>query len=160
MSLSKESTKWLEGLVVLGSGITAGFTFYITHIEIPSREKDTGAYCLANYQHVFPLAANFMKPFGVLLSSVTGTVLYQTKKPMWWIPLLTIGSLGPFTKIFIVDTNEQLMSMKPMNVRTPDEDAKAKELVQKWGKLHNIRTYLTLVGFSTAVVAAMDLITF
>jgi hypothetical protein len=49
------------------------------------------------------------------------------------------------------------MDMKPGFLYTPDDDAKAKELVEKWGKLHTVRTGMCLIGFASAIVAAMDL---
>jgi len=49
------------------------------------------------------------------------------------------------------------MSLKPMDLRTPDKDEKTKKLVTKWGKLHNIRTGLSLFGFAGAIAAALDL---
>mmetsp|Transcript_11808 Transcript_11808/g.14723 ORF Transcript_11808/g.14723 Transcript_11808/m.14723 type:complete len:160 (-) Transcript_11808:205-684(-) len=158
MATSKEYGKFLEAAALFGTGIAAGFTFYITKIEIPSRKNDTGAYNLAHYQHVFPPSAAFMKPFGQVLSTLIGGVVYATRKPLWCIPFACIGALGPFTAYFIADTNKTLMGMKTLELRTPDQDEKAKELVTKWGKLHNIRTCMSLVGFAAAVVASLDLV--
>ena len=154
---TKEAGRWLEALSLFGTGIAAGFTYYITKIEIPSRKDDTGAYNLTHYQHVFPSSAVFMKPFGVVLNGLMGGAIYTTRKGLWWIPFVCVGALGPFTVFAIVDTNNTLMGMKPTDLKTPEQDAKAKELVTKWGQLHNIRTGFSLVGFAAAIVAALDL---
>jgi hypothetical protein len=157
MSNMKEAGRWLEAASLFGTGLAAGFTFYITNIEIPSRKDDTGAYSLAHYRHVFPPSAAFMKPFGMVLNALIGGVIYTTRKPLWWVPFLCIGALGPFTVLAVSETNDTLMGMKPMDLRTPDADEEAKALVTKWGKLHHVRTGLSLVGFAAAIVAALDL---
>ena len=152
----KDSGKLLEASALFGTGIVAGFTFYITHIEIPSRRPATGAYSLAHYQHVFPPSAAFMKPFGMFLNALIGSVLYTTRKPLWGIPFICIGAIGPFTVLAISETNDELMSLKPSECRRPEDDEEAKDLVTKWGKLHNVRTGLSMVGFAVAIVAALD----
>jgi hypothetical protein len=152
----KDSGKILEAAALLGTGVVAGFTFYISKIEIPSRSNDTGAYSLAHYQHVFPPSAAFMKPFGMFLNALIGGVLYTTRKPLWGIPFVCLGALGPFTVLAMAETNTTLMGKKPQKCQTPDDDKEAKDLVTKWGKLHNVRTGLSLVGFAVAIAAAME----
>mmetsp|Transcript_27307 Transcript_27307/g.31170 ORF Transcript_27307/g.31170 Transcript_27307/m.31170 type:complete len:165 (-) Transcript_27307:64-558(-) len=161
--ITTKGQQWLEAAAVFGTGLVAGFTFYISKIEIPSRANDTGAYNLANYQRVFPPSAAFMKPCGLLLTGLLGGVVYNTMAKtrskklllLWSIPLICIGSLGPFTSLVISDTNEKLMKMKPMELRTPDDDAKAKYLVSKWGKLHHVRTGLSFIAFATTIIASL-----
>ena len=75
--------KYLEAASLLGIGLASGFTFYVSAIEIPSRKEDTGAYCLANWQHVFPPSAAFMRPFGMFLNALMGGAIYATTKPLW-----------------------------------------------------------------------------
>ena len=149
--------KYLEAASLLGLGVASGFTFYISKVEIPSRKEDTGAYCLANWQHVFTPSATFMRPFGLLLNALMGGTIYATKKPLWWVPFACIGALGPYTKFCIQETNDELMDMKPGFLYTPDDDARAKDLVDKWSKLHCVRTGMCLIGFASAIVAALEL---
>lgn len=149
--------KYLEAASLLGLGVATGFTFYISKVEIPSRKEDTGAYCLANWQHVFPPSAAFMRPFGLFLNALMGGTIYATKKPLWCVPFACIGALGPYTKFCIQETNDELMDMKPGFLHTPDDDARAKDMVEKWGKLHFLRTGMCLIGFASAIVAALEL---
>mmetsp|Transcript_13548 Transcript_13548/g.19995 ORF Transcript_13548/g.19995 Transcript_13548/m.19995 type:complete len:158 (-) Transcript_13548:73-546(-) len=155
----KESGKFFEAAALFGTGIIAGFTFYVSNIEIPSRKDDTGSYNLASYQHVFPLSAAFMKPFGIFVNALMGGAIYTNpRKTLWWIPFFCIGALGPFTAYSaIAGTNETLMAKKTLDIITPDDDKKVKDLVTQWGKLHDVRTGLSLVGFAVAIAAALDL---
>ena len=73
------------------------------------------------------------------------------------MPFACIGALGPYTKLCIQETNDELMDMKPGFLYTPDDDARAKDMVEKWGKLHSVRTGMCLIGFASAIVAAMEL---
>ena len=157
MSNNESIGRFFEAASLFGVGIASGFTSYISLIECPSRKEDTGAYCLANWQHVCPPSAAFMRPFGLFLNALMGGAIYATKKPLWWVPFACIGALGPYTKVCIQETNDELMELKPGFLQTPDDDARAKDLVEKWGKLHSVRTGMCLVGFASAIVAAMDL---
>lgn len=154
----KETGKFFEAAALFGTGIVAGFTFYISKIEIPSRKDDTGAYNLANYQHVFPPSAAFMRPFGLIVTALVGGTVYTTRKALWCVPLLCLGSLGPFTALAIAETNEKLMSKKTLEIMTPNDDKEVKDMVIHWGKLHSVRTGLSLVGFAVAIAAALDLV--
>ena len=157
MTNNESIGRFFEAASLFGVGIASGFTSYISLIECPSRKEDTGAYCLANWQHVCPPSAAFMRPFGLFLNALMGGAIYATKKPLWWVPFACIGALGPYTKVCIQETNDELMELKPGFLQTPDDDARAKDLVEKWGKLHSVRTGMCLVGFASAIVAAMDL---
>ena len=157
MTNNESIGRFFEAASLFGVGIASGFTSYISLIECPSRKEDTGAYCLANWQHVCPPSAAFMRPFGLFLNALMGGAIYATKKPLWWVPFACIGALGPYTKVCIQETNDELMELKPGFLYTPDDDARTKDLVEKWGRLHSVRTGMCLVGFASAIVAAMDL---
>ena len=139
----------LQFVTLFGSGIVAGFTFYITKIELPSRVNESSHYQLTNYQHVFPLAASFMKPCGVVLTIVNGLTVYTTGNVFWVIPLIMIGGLGPFTAKFIQPTNQILMSTDENNSQ------KVRKELSDWTRLHNVRTYMSLLGFAGACIAAL-----
>jgi len=151
MSITRRGTFLLEAATLFGCGIVAGFTYYITKVELPGRKDMDIEYQLKNYHQLFPRAAGFMKPFGMLLTAMIGGTIYQTKKPLWWLPMTMFGALGPFTAIAIQPTNNKLMGTDLADA------AKVKKEVADWGRLHNIRTYMSLLGFAGAVVAAIGI---
>lgn len=162
MAFSKESTtKVLEAVAVVGTGLAAGLTLYISTIEIPSRKGDTGSFCLAQYQHVVPPFTALLKgSFGMALNALLASVVYKThcKKLLWWVPLISISAMSPFTFYGpMADMHTTLMGMKTITLRTPDDDKEAKSKVEKWGRLHHVRTGMAVIGFATAVMAALDL---
>jgi uncharacterized membrane protein len=100
---------------------------------------------------VFPRAAGLMKPFGMVLLAVTGSTLYVTnKKRMWWVSVILVGLLGPFTAILIQLTNNKLMD-------TPEEEAAKVTTtdLKTWGKLNKVRTVMSLAAFGAGIGAAV-----
>ena len=147
---TKDTLKlFVEGVTLFSCGLVAGGTCYITLVELPGRKDLSLEYQLKNYHQLFPRAAGIMKPFGMVLTGLIGGTIYLTKNSMWWIPMTMFGALGPFTAIAIQPTNDKLMG-------TPEKDAsQVGDEVANWGKLHNIRTYMSLVGFAGAVAAVL-----
>lgn len=139
----------LEGFSLFGSGIIAGFTFYITAIELPAREEMPTMYQLENYHQLFPRARDFMQPFGMLISSFSAATAVLLKKNMWWIPTVLIGALGPYTAWKIAPTNKILMAAKKKDAVKVEKD------LDRWEDLHAIRTYMSVLGFMAACAAAL-----
>ena len=140
---------FVEGLTLFSCGLVSGGMCYITMVEVPGRKDLSLEYQLKNYHQVFPRAARIMKPSCMMLTGLIGGTIYLTKKSMWWIPMTMFGALAPFTAIAIQPTNAKLMG-------TAEKDAsQVGDEVASWGKLHNIRTCMSLVGFAAAVAAVL-----
>lgn len=139
----------LEAFCLFGTGLVAGATTYISFVEVPGRANKSPSYQLENYHEIFPRAASIMKNFGGLVTLVTTATAALTNKKLWWIPVVLLGSLGPFTAIVIAPTNNVLMA-------ATDGDKVKKEL-KNWGKLHSVRTCLSLMGFAGAVAAILEI---
>eukprot|EP00035_Acanthoeca_spectabilis_P012386 m.221038 g.221038 ORF g.221038 m.221038 type:complete len:154 (+) comp15606_c0_seq6:5424-5885(+) len=140
--------KTLEGFCLMGTGLVAGITTYITLIEVPARANKSPAYQLENYHELFPRAAFLMKNFGAFLTVVTIATAVLTEKKRWWIPVAFVGGLGPFTAVFIQPTNSTLMAAQ--------DGTKVKGELESWGQLHSVRTVMTLFGFAGATAAVLD----
>ncbi|KAL3915694.1 MAG: hypothetical protein SGILL_005525 [Bacillariaceae sp.] len=139
----------LEFVSLMGTGLMAGATAYITLVEVPGRADKSPKYQLENYHEIFPRAMKLLKNTGMVATVFCIATGYLTKKVEWGIPVACFGGLGPFTAIFIAPTNDMLMA-------ATDGDKVKKEL-QDWGKLHSIRTYAAVIGFAGAIAAVMDL---
>ena len=127
----------------------AGATAYISLVEVPGRADKPHSYQLENYQEIFPRAMNLLRTSGMVAAAFTAVTGYLTEKPEWFVSVACSVALGPFTAIFIAPTNEILMAAK--------DASKVKKELEAWGKLHNVRTYIMMAGFSGAICAAMDL---
>jgi hypothetical protein len=77
-----------------------------------------------------------------LVSLLCGaTVWFQGSGLGWLVAALITGSVVPFTFAVIMPTNHQLLA--------PDRNtasAETHQLLVRWGRLHAVRTVLSLVG--------------
>lgn len=146
----------LQGASVLCCGLVTGSTFYISLIEVPGRADESVDYQLHNYHQIFPRAAAFMKPFGIVTGVFCGLSFYMTRDYLWSIPILAFMGLGPFTVFFIAPTNNFLMGATTTNKTNGKDSTKVKESLTKWGELHFVRTCMSLVGFVGAIAASIN----
>ncbi|CAB9502112.1 Domain of unknown function (DUF1772) [Seminavis robusta] len=147
-------TAALEGTAVLLAGITSGTAFYITAVENPARNNDENpdAFKLRMWHQLFPRAAGFLKPFGMVVNAAIGGCIYQTGNKAWWIPFGLFAAMGPFTVFAITPTNDKILALKEGNAK---DEKEAGKLVEDWATLHNVRTAISTFGFIGAIVAAM-----
>jgi len=141
---------WLEAASVFSCGLVAGSTVYIQYVEIPSRKNEPLSYQLMNWHCIFPKASSYLKPFGMAINALVGCTMARTGKKMWLIPCALFGMMAPFTMFGIASTNDELKALE--RGKETDEKA-ATDLVELWGKLHNVRTVMSILGFVGAIAA-------
>jgi len=77
-----------------------------------------------------------------LVSLLTGSAAWLLGADVWWlVAALVVGAVVPFTFLVVMPTNHKLLA--------PDRDlssVETRELLQKWAKLHAVRTALSLVA--------------
>ena len=140
----------VELISLLGVGILAGSSLYITLVEIPARAEIEARDKLVNWQSVFPKAMNVLKTSGLAMLPFLALAALLSFHIGWLIALLILFALGPFTAQKIAPTNEVLMAL--------NDEATAEEiddLIAAWGRLHNIRTVLTTVAFLCVALAVV-----
>lgn len=151
------TNKLLEGAAVFSVGIITGANIYISAFEVTSRNSSKDpSYQLQNWQLMVPAFRDIIKPFGLAVNALMGVILYRSpdpKKSSWWIPFTLLGLLGPWTVFMIVPTNEKLSDLK---VGSASDETQATELVKKWGKVHMVRTILSIFAFASGVAASME----
>ncbi len=119
----------------------AGAALYINVAEHPARMLlETRAAALQwapSYQR-----ATLMQAPLALASLLAGTGAWLLGAPVWWfVAALVIGAVVPFTFIVVMPTNKKFLA--------PNRDlasAETRELLEKWGKLHAVRTVLSLIA--------------
>ena len=128
-------------IATLSAALFAGAAIYINVAEHPARmaidTRSAAVQWAPSYQRATwmqaPLAiASFLAGAGVWL--VGGGAL-------WLVAALLIGAVVPFTFIVIMPTNRQLLA--------PGRDlgsAETRELLDRWGKLHAIRSALSAIA--------------
>ena len=139
-------------IATLSTGLFAGAAIYINLVEHPARmgcdTKTAATVWAPSYKRATVMQASL-----ALLGFLTGLVVWLLGGDvMWLVGAMFIGSVIPFTFIAIMPINHRLL--------TPGRDIASSEtraLLEKWGKLHAVRSvlgvvasvvYVGLLGFS------------
>lgn len=133
----------LQFVAALTGALFAGAALYINAAEHPARMSlETRAAALQwapSYQRATWLQAPL-----ALLSLVCGISAWLLGAgTSWLVAALLVGAVVPFTFMAIMPTNNKLLA--------PDRDLGSPEtrgLLIRWGRLHAVRTILSLVGVS------------
>lgn len=131
----------LEFAAALAGTLFAGAALYINVAEHPARMSlDTGE--AARQWAPSYLRATWLQAPLALVSLACGVGAWFLGAGMsWLIAALLVGSVVPITFIVIMPTNKMLLS--------PGRDLASEEtrrLLTRWGRLHAIRTVVSLCG--------------
>jgi hypothetical protein len=140
----------LEFLATLAATLFAGAALYINVAEHPARmtlhTRDAASQWAPSYRRATWLQAPL-----ALLSLSTGLGSWIFGGGIGWaVAALLIGAVVPFTFIGIMPTNKSLLA--------PDRDpgtAETRALLDRWAKLHAVRTILSLAAAILYVFLAL-----
>jgi uncharacterized membrane protein len=130
-----------ELIATLSSGLFAGAAIYINLVEHPARMQTGIRPALTEFAPSYHRATVTQVSLAVagLLSAL---VAWRSKSDARWL----IGggllvSVIPFTALVILPTNKKLLDPETAN----DLDL-AEKLLNRWGRLHTVRSVLSLVS--------------
>jgi len=128
-------------LAAFCAAIFAGAAVYINIAEHPARMLGDTSAAATQWVHSYR-RATFMQAPLALVSLTAGVAAWLFGASVWWlIAGFLIGAVVPFTFIAIMPTNHRLL--------TPGRDlasAETRVLLKRWGKLHAVRSMLSLVA--------------
>ena len=132
------------------AGIFAGAAIYITFVEHPARVSCGTALALREFAPSYRRAT--------IMQAALAIVGLFTALEAWsrtWAPELLVGGLAlgivvPFTLVVIAPTNRRLLAAE-----LDPESAEATELLQRWGRLHAVRSALSGVAFLLLLLYVM-----
>lgn len=128
-------------IATLSTTIFAGAAIYINVAEHPARmgcdTKTAATVWAPSYKRATVMQASL-----AILGFLSGLAVWVLGGgAMWLVGATFIGLVVPFTFIAIMPTNRQLL--------LPDRDLTSNEtraLLEKWAKLHGVRSALSLVA--------------
>jgi uncharacterized membrane protein len=132
---------WAERKATLAAGLFAGASVYINLVEHPARMQAGTQVALAEFAPSYHRATVTQ----VSLASVgflSALAVWRLRSDARWLVgggLLV--SVIPFTALAILPTNKQLLD--PATANDPDL---AERLLNRWGKLHAVRSVLSLAS--------------
>ena len=131
----------LQFMATFAAVLFAGAALYINVAEHPARMGLETKMAALQWAPSYKRATLLQAPLA-LASFLAGTAAWLLGAGVWWVvAAIFIGAVVPFTFIVVMPTNNKLLS--------PDRDltsVETRELLQKWGKLHAVRTVLSLAA--------------
>ena len=128
-------------IATLSTTLFTGAAIYINFVEHPARmgcdTKTAATVWAPSYKRATVMQASL-----AILGFLSGLAVWLLGGGvMWLVGAVFIGLVVPFTFIAIMPTNHQLL--------TPGRDLASSEtraLLEKWGKLHAVRSVLSFVA--------------
>lgn len=130
-----------EFIATLSTALFAGAAIYINLVEHPARmgcdTKTAATVWAPSYKRATVMQASL-----ALLGFLTGVAVWVLGGDVrWLVGAVSIGLVIPFTFLAIMPTNHRL--------QMPGRDLTSREtraLLEKWGKLHAVRSALSLAA--------------
>ena len=137
----------LELFATLSAALFAGAALYINLVEHPARMKLDTRYAATQWAPSYERATWMQAPLA-LLSALAGAVAWLWGGGTGWlVAALMIGAVVPFTFVGIMPTNHALMD-PTRDLGSPE----TRTLLERWARLHAVRTALSLAATVTYLV--------
>lgn len=135
------ATALAELIATLSSGLFAGASVYINLVEHPARMQTGIRPALTEFAPSYH-RATFSQVSLAVAGFLSALVVWRYRSdPRWLVGGGLLVSVIPFTVLVILPTNKQLLDPETAN----DLDL-AEKLLTRWGRLHAVRSVLSLVS--------------
>ena len=137
-------TALAELLATLSSGLFAGASIYINLVEHPARMEAGTNLALTEFApsyHRATVTQVSLASVGFLSALVAWRLRLDSR---WLIGGGLLVSVIPFTAVAILPTNKQLLDPE-----TANDLELAERLLTRWGRLHAVRSVLSLASLLT-----------
>jgi Domain of unknown function (DUF1772) len=131
----------VEFIATFTAAIFAGAALYVNLVEHPARMALDTKSAVLEWAPSYRRATRMQAPLA-LISLATGLASWWIGGGVVWaIAALLIGAVVPFTFLGIMPTNNRLLA-PGRDLSSPE----TRELLDKWVKLHLVRTVLSLLA--------------
>jgi Domain of unknown function (DUF1772) len=133
----------VQFVAVLSSTLFTGAAIYINLVEHPARMECGTELAITEWAPSYKRATGMQAPLAIGSTLAGGGAWFTTGDLLWLFGALLIFAVIPFTFIAIMPTNHMLLD-PGINNTSPETHA----LLEKWGKLHGVRSILSFVASS------------
>ena len=136
----------------LAAGLFAGAAIYVSAVEHPARVSCGTDLAVREFAPSYKRGA-IMQASLALVGCMTGFIGgWQLNDMVSIIAALLLGAVVPFTLIFILPTNKRLL-----DPALDPHGAEASHLLNRWGRLHAVRSVLSAAAFLILVIRLLML---
>jgi len=140
-----EASEWIA---VWAAGLFSGAALYISLVEHPARMQCGTLLAATEFGPSYKRAAVMQAALAVV-GTVAGVIAgLASGSTAWLAGSLLLFLVVPFTLIVIFPTNHKLL-----DPTLDKSSAEAQRLLTRWGRLHEVRTVLSLGSFIVFVLA-------
>jgi hypothetical protein len=137
-------------LATLCAGLFTGAAWYVTLVEHPARISCGTRLAITEFAPSYKRGAVMQASLAVFgsLSAFAAWLLGASK--LWLLGAILLAAVIPFTLAVILPTNKRLLD--PLL----DQDSElASRLLHRWGKLHAVRSGVSLASFLIFLYSAL-----
>jgi Domain of unknown function (DUF1772) len=138
----------LEFAATLATAIFAGASLYISLVEHPARMECGTAVAAVEFGPSYRRATIMQASLAVCAFLTAASAWWLTSRLIWLVGGILVGAVVPFTLMAILPTNRKLLDRALDN--TSDSTLR---LLTKWGRLHAVRTGLSLTALIVLLLA-------
>src|SRR5262245_53182709 len=133
------------------AGLFAGAAAYVTFVEHPARVGCGATLAIREFGPSYRRATVMQVPLAAA-GLVAGVATWARGAEIWWlVGGVMLGSIVPFTLVFLLPTNRRLL-----DAQLDSGSAEAAELLARWGRLHAVRTLVSVAAFLLFVGLAFE----
>ena len=139
------------GLLALVIAATfAGAAIYINVAEHPARLGLPVGTLLTQWKPSYARGFAMQATLAVLGGVLGALAWWKTGNGLWLVGAIVLVANWPFTLLAIMPTNLRLMATAPESA-----DAVTRSLLERWGRLHAVRSVLGAIATVLFLVAAL-----
>ncbi len=138
-------------IAIVASGLFAGAAIYISLVEHPARLSCGTPLAVREFAPSYKRAAILQASLAVIGCTAGGIAGWQLSDATIVAAAIMFGLVVPFTLVVIAPTNHRLLD--------PGLDSgsgEAATLLQRWGRLHAVRSALSAAAFLLLLVRAVQ----
>lgn len=138
-------------LALIVAALFAGAALYINIAEQPARLQLDDTALLAEWKPAYQRGLAMQASLAVIGFLVGLSAWWQTGEWRWLLGACVLVANWPYTLMVIVPTNRMLMATDAARA-----GAESRALIEKWGRLHAVRTGLGFAATSIFLWASMS----